>query len=360
MAIALPAGSTPPQTITAKPNPETGGFPIVYTRSQAITERAKQPEPEETEPWYPPGTEVTGYISSVYEEKKGEEHRSTVDIDVPLPPSSGPYVGPYAYDVWIGWRRISPAKPESRPIVCGEYESKEPEPGKSELIVYGGCGSASAEPIPVSDLKIAPAATPPPVYVGGKGKVPFNLAFGSTAAQIPAFSLKAATTLPGATAAVGNGVFNPGAIDPTSRLAPAASRKVNVTVPSTAKPGTYNVTLTATTQQGGATVGTGKILVARPQLKIGKIKKKPNGTAVLTVRVPSAGTLSAKGKGLLKAKRRPKGPGKLNLKLKANGGSKVELLASGTVKVKFQVIFKPTSGSPVAVNRQVTLHLVRR
>jgi len=360
LALALPPGSTPPETITAVPSPETGGTPIVYTRSQKVAEKAAEVEPEQTEPWYPPGSVMVGYISQVFDEKKGENLRWSVEIDVELPPAA-PYADTFSPGVFLGWRRISAEKPESRPFKCNdeEFESKEIGPEETEFIVYEACGPIGSDSIGVSDLEVLPPKGVTNAYVGGTASVPFELALGSTAEPVPTFSLKGSTNLAGASAAATNGVFQPGAIDATTHLAPVASRKVSVKVPAKAKPGVYDVVLTASTPAGGSTAGLARLRVTKPKIKVFKAKVKPNGTAVLPVKVPGAGVLTAKGKGLAKAKRRTKRAGKVSLKLKAKGAAKAELLASGATKLKFVVAFKPNSGSPVSLSRSVKLKLAR-
>jgi streptogramin lyase len=102
-------------------------------------------------------------------------------------------------------------------------------------------------------------------------------------------------------------------------------------------------------------------------LKFGKPKlNKKKGTALLPVTVPSAGTLSIGGKGLVH--KRPgmaRGLGKLfkkvpkagtyNLKVKAKGKKKAKLFDTGKVKVKAVITFKPTSGAAVHDTKKIKL-----
>jgi hypothetical protein len=361
-ALALPAGTTVPQTIVAQPKPESGGQPLVFTRNQEVTERAVEwkfpgAEPgEEEESWLPPGTEVFGYLSQVFDEKKGEKLEWSVDLDLELP-AGDPYAAEYRAGLFGGWRTISEAKPESRPIDCQEYKLEgEPE-------VNGACIPVGTETPGVSDLAIRATSPTTQAFIGGRAGVPFDLLLGTTlgleptSAPLPVFSLKAATNLAGANATPDNGVFQPSPPDPASHLSPVAARLAVVDVPEDAKPGVYEVTITATTQAGGSTSATGQLQVTRPKIKLGKLKLNRNGTATLTVTVPSAGTLTATGKGLTKVKRKPKKAGKAKLKLKPRGKAKAELLADGKVKLRVKVKFKPSSGIAVSASRAVNLKL---
>ena len=296
-------------------------------------------------------------MSQVFDEKKGEEFEWTVDLDLELP-AGEPFAAEYRLGLFGGWRTISEAKPESRPIDCYEFKLEgEPE-------VNGACIPIGTETPGVSDLAIKPAPTTTLAFIGGNARVPFDLLLGSTVGMeegstetLPVFSLKAATSLAGAKAAPDNGVFQPSPPDPNSHLSPLAARQAVVDIPKNAKPGVYDVTFTATTQTGGSASATGQLQVTRPKIKLGKLKLNRNGTATLTVTVPSAGTLTATGKGLAKAKRKPKKAGKAKLKLKAKGNAKAELLADGKVKLRVKVKFKPSSGIAVSRSRAVKLKL---
>jgi hypothetical protein len=112
---------------------------------------------------------------------------------------------------------------------------------------------------------------------------------------------------------------------------------------------------------GSAGSGGGK------NLKFGKVKlNKKKGTALLPVTVPSAGTLSIGGKGVVKKrsglaralgallKKVPKA-GTYNLKVKAKGKKKAKLFDTGKVKVKAVITFKPTGGAKVTDTKKIKL-----
>ena len=206
-----------------------------------------------------------------------------------------------------------------------------------------------------SDLKIAvPAKTS--AFVGAKAKVTFPLKFASSASPSPSFGLAASSTLSKASLKLSSTTFTPGTPDPSTHLSPPASGSVTVTVPKKAKPGTYEVTLTATTPQGGTATQVAKLKITKPKLKLGGVKlNKANGTATLSVKVPGAGTLTASGKGLVKAKKKAKKAKTLKLTIKAKGKTKAQLEELGKAKVKAKISFKPTSGITVKKSKSITL-----
>jgi virginiamycin B lyase len=102
-------------------------------------------------------------------------------------------------------------------------------------------------------------------------------------------------------------------------------------------------------------------------LKFGKVKlNKRAGTALLPVTVPSSGTLSIGGKGVVhKRTALARAPGRLfkkvpkagtyKLKVKAKGKKKAKLFSTGTVKVKAVVTFKPSSGAAIHATHKIKL-----
>src|SRR4029079_12036708 len=108
------------------------------------------------------------------------------------------------------------------------------------------------------------------------------------------------------------------------------------------KPGTYDVTLTATAPQGGAVSQVAKLKVTKPKLKFGGVKlNKGKGTATFSVTVPSAGTLTASGKGLVKAKKTAKKAKALKVTIRSKGKTKAQLEELGKAKIKAKISFKP-------------------
>jgi hypothetical protein len=347
LGIAVPPGWAAPATITAQP--VGGGLPIVYTRNDEVAE-AIAPGPNPEEPWPPAGTETVGYLSAVFDEETGANHDWTVDIDFGIPNAAGggSYAPLFKASIATGWRRIDGSHPADREINCFEVEPG-PDPDSSSW-----CEVNEEKEIGTSDLKI-PAPGANSAYVGGKGTVAFLLDFGSTATTLPSFSLATTTTLPKATLALSSPTFVPAPPDPATHRS-SGTGTVNVTVPKTAKPGVYDVTLTATTAQGGSVSGVGKLQVTKPKIKLGRVKlNKAKGTAVLSVKVPAAGTLTASGKGLAKAKKKTKKARTLKIPIKPNAKTKALLAEEGQAKVKAKISFKPTGAAAVVKSKGIVL-----
>lgn len=289
----------------------------------------------------------------MYSEQAGDELEWSVDAEfgLPLAADGGPFGGSFETSGIVGWRLVDSSNPADRPINCSQAEpSGEIRSGCSttgEFVEYS-----------VSGLVIKP---PPAVsaYLGAKASVPFSLDFASGAASPPTFALSAVSTLPEAAITLPQPTFVPGPADPTTHRSPLATGNVEVAIPAKAKPGTYDVTITATGSTGGVVTQVAKLTVTKPVIKlVGKPKlNKAKGTATLTVKVPAAGTLTASGKGVVKAQKKPKKAGKVKLTIKAKGGALNKLRANGRVKVKTKLKFKPSAGAAVTKTKPLTLKL---
>jgi hypothetical protein len=361
LVFAMPNGTTAPATVKAVPGP--GAFAIDYTRSQEVADRfAEEPGIEEegggNKPWPPAGTELVGYLSNVVSEERAPAGAGTwewtIDADFRLPAAAdgGRYGGPVVTAVGTGWRRIDEPLPANRPLDCSEHEPSGPEFPTTE------CHINEEATLPVSDLTIAPPA-PVTAYVGANAPIAFSFNFASSVSPPPSFALAATTTLAKATISISDGgTFAAASVDPTTHRAPAATRTATVAIPRNAKPGSYDVTLTAKTAAGGTVTQVAKLQVTKPAIKIGKAKlDKAKGTATLSVKVPGAGTLSLSGKGITKVKRNVKAAKAKTVKLtiKLKGKAKATLLETGKAKVKANVNFKPRAGSAVSKTKPITV-----
>jgi hypothetical protein len=355
LGIAVPRGSSAPGTVTA--TPVGGGAPIVFARNDQVasqiaagTSALHAAEPAEIGSWPPPGLEGVGYLSGVVVESKGAPTEWSVDADFGLPSTAdgSPFVGPFKASPALGFRGVGPEASADRPPKCITSE-KEAEPTDALCIPSEEEAEANT-----SDLRIASAPTAA-VFVGGTATLPFGVNFGSTAPTAPTLSVTATSTLSGAGVTVSTPTFTPAAVDPGTHRS-SGSETVTMAVPKTAKPGVYEVTLTAKTTQGGTATQVEKIEVTKPKLKLGKVKlNKGNGTAKLSVGVPSAGTLTISGKAIVKAKRTAKGPKTLKVTIKAKGKAKKTLSSTGKAKVKAKIVFKPTNGASVTKTKSITL-----
>jgi hypothetical protein len=361
LAFAVPLGSVAPATITA--NPTAPGPTLTYSRNTEVAERITtikveqekevKKEEEEGKPtessWRLPGTEVVGYLSAPYPETTGQKLEWPIDaaFGLPLPADGGAFGGPFAAGIASGWRLVDPSHPANRPVNCFELE----EPGPK---INGGCNLNEDLELPVSDLRI-PSSPGGTANVGAPAAVPFSLNFASSASPVPTFALAATTTLVGATVSVTPATFAPTALDPASHRAAPTPVTATVAIPSKAAPGTYDVTLTATSTTGGKISQVAKLVVTKPLIKLGKLSRKSNGTAQLSVTVPAAGTLTLGGKKVVATKRKAKGPGVVKLTIRAKGKAKKALKNTGKAKVKAIVTFAPLAGTPVSRTKSVLL-----
>ena len=365
LGIAVPPGSVPPATITAIP--VGGGSPLIFTRNDEVAaqiaaasanlHKVAEEEGEEfegTQAWPPAGLQGIGYLAAPYQEHEGVQVEWIVDADfgLPTPADGGPFAGPFGTGIAFGSRESSPTQSPSRPVDCWGFDA---EPQESEAFCFG---TSQQGHVGTSDLKIAaPAKTP--VFLGGKAKLSFPFNFATTTSPSPSFSLSATSTLPKATLALGNPTFTPGILDPTTRRAPTANQKVTVNVPKNAKPGTYDVTVTAKTPQGGTVSQVAKLKVTKQKLSLGGAKlNKTKGIATLSVKIPGAGTVTATGNGIAKVKKpakKAKKPKTLKLTIKAKGKAKKQLAEEGTAQVSAKITFKPLSGTPVTKTKKITL-----
>lgn len=362
LGVAVPPGSTPPATVTAVP--VGGGSPLTFTRNDEVaTEIAaasanlkklaeKEGEAEKAPPvWPPAGLQGVGYISNALLEQEGVQVEWNVDADFGLPVAAdgSPYPGPFATGLSLGFREVSPTQSASRPVHCWRFEG---EPQEGEAFCFG---TAMEGQTGTADLRVA-APAPTSVFLGGKAAIAFPFNFAATASPSPTFALSATSTLPKAKLSLASPTLTPGTPDPNTHRAPTAEQEVSVTVPKNAKPGTYEVTITATAPQGGTTSQTTKLKVTKPKLKLGGVKlNKATGTATLSVKVPGAGTLTVAGKGIVKAKKKAKKAKRLMITIKVRGATKAELDQLGRVKVRAKLTFKPTSGIAAKKTKSITL-----
>jgi hypothetical protein len=324
--------------------------------SKLIGEFLEPETPEEVEavgklqellgkPWPPSGLQAFGYLSGPVDEAEGATQEWSVDADFGLPsaPDGGPFAGPFVAALAYGLRAANSEFPPSRPIRCLKPEEEK----LGDAVCFGGLQQAQ---IGTADLKIAGPAKPVQAFVGGSGQLTFSLKYAGTPPAVPSFAMSATTTAKGGSAKPASASFTPSG--------PTGSDKVTVSVPKKAKPGTYQVTLTAQTPQGGVATGVGTLKVTKPKLKFAGVKLNPgNGTATLKVKVPSAGKLTISGKGVKKVKKKAKKAKTLKVKIAASGSAKATLSAAGKVKVKVKAKFKPTSGIAVTKSKSIVLKL---
>ncbi len=175
-------------------------------------------------------------------------------------PDGSPYSGPFETTSVVGGRAVTPTAPASRPVSCGPslralYDD-DPSPTTD---AWNICEDANAySKSQVRDLGILSGAGASAVQ-GGLASMPFTVRYtGPPTSQIT-FRLSASSDLPGALFAV-----TPPTIVPLPGVTTTTAR-VGVGVPSTARPGSYDVTLTAVVNgQIRTSVGTLRVLAAPP------------------------------------------------------------------------------------------------
>jgi hypothetical protein len=353
LAYAVPKGSSVPATIAPTPGP--GAPAIVFSRNQEVAERIAEQGAESEPTWPPAGDEIVGYLSNVIEEHEGDNFEWSVDVDLGLPaPADGKaFAEPYEVGLGEGWREVSEEKPADRPINCEEFIFAPPTPQ-----FYGSCSFLRETfPLHVSDLKITPGA-PVEAFAGDNAPVRFGLELGSTAASPPSFLISGTSTVPQATVTSTEPSLAPPDLDPkTHRSAPITST-LKVATPAKAKPGTYQVTLTASPPAGGKVSATASLTLVKLTIQVGKAHFDPaKGTTTLSVKVPTAGTLKLSGKGVAAAKRTPKGATSVKLTVRAKGGALATLQEAGKVKLEPQITFLTGHGAQVVKTKSVTLKL---
>jgi hypothetical protein len=356
LGVAVPQGSTAPETITAQPKGE--GAAIVYTRNDEVARKISEEESTPEESWPPAGTQAVGYLSAVFNEEEGQMREWNVDADFALPGGAegGSFAGPFTAYVASGWRRVDTTYTADRPVDCSESTG---EPSNEQV---SDCELEEEKEVGTSDLKIkASSASAAP---GGQATLQFGLDFASTASSLPSFNLAATSSLPQAGVNLASSTFAPATPDPGTGRSALSLDNITVSVPAGAQPGTYEVTLTATTAAGGSVSQVGKLEVTKPQpppvpvakLKLGKVKLNlAKGTATLPASVSGPGLLTAAGKGMVKAKRKAGAPKTIKVPIRSTGKAKKKLNATGKAKVKVKLVFKPENGAPVTKTKSIVL-----
>ncbi len=356
VGLVVPTGTQAPETLTVTPGPGAG--PLTLTRSAAVASAlSANPVLAETGTVVPPpGSEILGYASGTIAEPAGQTLEWTVSTSLGLPPvaDGGSYGGPLRVAVLPASREVTPERPAGRPFSCST---------EGDLTT---CGTTeTAVELGTSDLKItAPASAVAP---GAQVKVPFNLDFASSAAALPKFSLKASSTLPKAMLRLPSASFSRAPRNATTKRAPATTRKVIVDVPASARPGNYELALTAAAAPGGGTATGVATLTVTPPLKARlvaprRVKASVASAKGIPVRVvmPVAGSRlvlrllgqNPGGNGqaqLKKAVRKAKVAGPLRLRLKLPPAKALALLAADA-----KLTLKATISTPGLKPRKLT------
>lgn len=378
LGIAVPPGSAAPPSITATP---TGSGPaITFTRSDEVVPQisagsaamqkvvnelpVENPGEEEEKKliqsfigtaWPPAGLEGIGYISGAVTDVKDQTVEWALDADFGLPTSgAGPFVGPFTAAVAFGIRQVlEPGLPASRPVRCLAPTKVEEGPNAEQALCLG---TVQQVQLGTSDLEVAAPKKVAQAFVGGSAELAFPLKYGGTGSTVPNFTLSATTTAKGGKAKPGAKNFKPAKPNATTHLSQPGTGKVTVSVPKSVKPGTYKVTLTAKTAQGGVVSGVGKFKVVKAKLKLGALKRDASrGTATLKVKVPGAGTLKVGGGGVVPAKKKAGKAKTLTVNIAAAGPTAAALATNGKASLRVKLTFKPKTGVGVSKTARIVL-----
>lgn len=91
------------------------------------------------------------------------------------------------------------------------------------------------------------------------------------------------------------------------------------------------------------------------RLKIGAVKRNANGSAALSVTVPSAGRAVLGGAGIKRRKATAGASGEVRLMVSAKGAKAKELRRDGKTQVRARVAFTPPGGKSVKVTKRISL-----
>jgi hypothetical protein len=251
----IPAGVTAPPTITTTvPTTDSSGNAITatltLTNSASYTAGLVSILPP------PAGTQWVGYVSETetYFTSSGPQS-ATFSPTFGLPAG---FTGSFTWRTVVGYRSAAYA---AQDVSCpnGFPGTQSIVKGISSVCVdYPDQGTITGAPnaLQVADLAITPPATAT-VAAGGSAALNFAalLTGGNPSAAV--FAAAASTTLPGVTAAV-----------TPANFAPAANSQTNLGVsfgvPASTKPGSYDVTVSATVA-GISRAATGHITVTAPK-----------------------------------------------------------------------------------------------
>ena len=168
-----------------------------------------------------------------------------------------PFAGGLAADLVIGARQVTDAFPATRPVTCGGslttlFDEDPADPTVTAVICKDDAFDFS---VPTRDLGIVSARATAGARPGTLAILPFALRYsGLEGGPQTIYGLTAASALPGAALAVTPGTVAP-ATDSTSQAL------VAVGIPAAARPGTYDVTLTARLANGQTRRGVGRLTV---------------------------------------------------------------------------------------------------
>jgi hypothetical protein len=156
-------------------------------------------------------------------------------------PDGAPYTGPFETTYVVGGRTVTATAPPERPVSCGPslrtlYDD-DPSPTTDAWNICEDSGGSSSSST-LRDLGILSGASATAAQ-GGLATMPFTVRYVGAPTSQATFRLSASSTLPGALFAV-----TPATIVPLPGVTTTVAQ-VGIGVPAGARPGGYDVTLTA-------------------------------------------------------------------------------------------------------------------
>ena len=264
LAFRVPVGSSPPPSFTStRTGPSNTGPQLNFTPNASYTRELQRLAPAPArEQWF-------GFVSQPvsYGGSSGEQNfTASADFGLPIQANGSPFTGPFTYQAVVGGRRLSGAT-ATDPVECpGAFPGAGETPSGGDAWVCADdqfpspIGSHSS--VTTRDLGVEPGA-PLRALPGTVVSVPFTAAYsGSTSGGT--FTFSPGTTLPGSTITPSALTFSPS----SSSSLPVS---VKVKIPKNAKPGNYNVSLTARSSSGETRTGTTELTIL-PQCHVPKLK----------------------------------------------------------------------------------------
>jgi hypothetical protein len=225
--------------------PRVGSPPLTFAASPTYTAELQRLSPAAA------GTRWAGYISPTltYSTTSGPQSISFKIVEALRRGADGsPFKGPSSTDIVVGARLVTPTAPEGRPVTCGTSLTTVNQ--QDTTICQDGFGGFGGGTRDLGVLTPAAQAAVP----GELATFTFPVRYAGAASPQADFALTAGSTLPGSLFAVTPDTFQP----PNDGSLQA---RVAVGVPPTARPGDYDVTLTARLGNGQTRAGTGRLTV---------------------------------------------------------------------------------------------------
>ena len=253
-SVQILIGVLLPSTRVGLPSAFTSSGPeaLAFSESPSYTAELQRLSPA------PPGLRWAGYISAVtnYTAEGPQAFSAPLHLKLGQDAAGGPFAGPLAADLLSGGREVTPTSPGTRPVSCGPslFTVFDDDPGGPASSVICADDAIDFE-LQTRDLGILSGGATGAGEAGSLVSVPFTLRYaGSTAGPGVIYGLEARSTLTGARLAVTPPSLTP-ATDSTSQAV------VAVGIPAGARPGTYDVTLTAGLDTGQTRTGVGRLTV---------------------------------------------------------------------------------------------------